>query len=255
VGALGHYLEQEGIATTQISLVREHTVALAPPRALWVPFMLGRPFGVPGDAAFQRRVLLAALALLERPAASGTVLEDFPEDAPYDDLGPEPEGLSCPVSFPGPYRPGEATLAEQFADEAAQLQAWYELAVRHRGRTALGVTGLPVAELVAHAASWLGDAPRPPFQAGLTAGAALKLVCDEIKTYYYEALSAQPGRHSSEDMQRWFWMHTAAGRVFLALRDKAAVSTDPSMESLARLSLVPRAVELALLAQTGGKAG
>jgi len=50
-------------------------------------------------------------------------------------------------------------------------------------------------------------------------------------------------------------MHTAAGRVFLALRDKAAVSTDPSMERLARLSLVPRAVELALLAQTGGKAG
>ena len=49
--------------------------------------------------------------------------------------------------------------------------------------------------------------------------------------------------------------HTAAGQVFLALRDKAAASTDPSMDSLARLSLVPRAVDLILQAHVGGKAG
>ena len=61
MSALGHYLEEEGIATTQISLIREHTEAMKPPRALWVPFVLGRPFGVPNDAAFQRRVVLAAL--------------------------------------------------------------------------------------------------------------------------------------------------------------------------------------------------
>ena len=83
MGALGHYLEAEGIATTQISLVREHTEALAPPRALWVPFMLGRPFGAPGNPGFQRKVLLAALGLLERHSDSGgPVLEDFQEDAP-----------------------------------------------------------------------------------------------------------------------------------------------------------------------------
>ena len=105
MGALGHYLEQEGIATTQVSLVREHTAALAPPRALWVPFMLGRPFGVPHDADFQRNVLVATLKLLERD--QGPVLEDYPVDAPYDDLGAEPEGLACPVSFPG--RPAEGT--------------------------------------------------------------------------------------------------------------------------------------------------
>ena len=50
-----------------------------PPRALWVPFIMGRPLGVPKDAAFQRRVLLAALNLLE--SASGPVVVDYPEDA------------------------------------------------------------------------------------------------------------------------------------------------------------------------------
>ena len=80
MSALGHYIETAGIATTGISLVRDHTERMRPPRALWVPFELGRPFGAPGDAGFQHRVLAAALALLDAP--SGPVLADFPDDAP-----------------------------------------------------------------------------------------------------------------------------------------------------------------------------
>ncbi len=61
---------------------------MKPPRALWVPFELGRPMGVPNDQALQRRILLAALKLLE--AGSRPILEDFPEEAPVpkggDDL-------------------------------------------------------------------------------------------------------------------------------------------------------------------------
>ena len=57
MGALGRFVESGGIATTGISLVREHSERMRPPRALWVPYPLGRPFGVPGDAAFQSAVL------------------------------------------------------------------------------------------------------------------------------------------------------------------------------------------------------
>ncbi|MEC7303801.1 MAG: selenoprotein B, partial [Pseudomonadota bacterium] len=80
MSALGHYLEAEGLPTTQISLVRMHTEVIQPPRALWVPFELGRPFGTRCEAAFQRRVISAALALFE--SESGPVMKDFPEDAP-----------------------------------------------------------------------------------------------------------------------------------------------------------------------------
>lgn len=79
MGALGHYLEEEGIPTTQISLIREHTVFIRPPRALWVPFELGRPLGRPGDPDFQLDVLRAAFTLLESP--TGPVLRDFPTEA------------------------------------------------------------------------------------------------------------------------------------------------------------------------------
>ena len=64
MSALGHYLEEEGIATVAIALIRPQAENTKPPRALWVPFELGRPFGPPNDPAFQKRVLLAALGML-----------------------------------------------------------------------------------------------------------------------------------------------------------------------------------------------
>ena len=247
MSALGHFLEQEGIATVSISLIREHTAALAPPRALWVPFMLGRPLGVPNDARFQSRVLRAALGLLTRPA--GPLIEDFAEEAPYEDLGAEPEALNCPVSFPRMRT--EGALAERLDDEISQLRAWHEVATRHRGRTTLGLTGLAPAALGEFLSTWVGAQPRATFREGLASAAALKQASDELKAYYYEAKAVQPGRHSPTEMQNWFWTETAAGAVFLAIRDKAARSGDPSMQGLGSLSLVPRAVQAMLNARSG----
>ncbi|MFT5449177.1 MAG: D-proline reductase (dithiol) PrdB, partial [Gammaproteobacteria bacterium] len=93
MSAIAYYLEDEGIATTGISLVRENTASFQSPRFLWVSFPLGRPLGAPGDSAFQHRVIAHALDLLRRP--SGPVLEDFDEDMPADTA----EAFVCPVSF------------------------------------------------------------------------------------------------------------------------------------------------------------
>ena len=94
MGAVSHFLEDEGIATTGISLVRVNTERMELPRFLWVPFELGRPFGAPHEPDFQRRVLRAALGLLERRDGP-VVLEDFPDDAPVVD-DDEADGWSCP---------------------------------------------------------------------------------------------------------------------------------------------------------------
>jgi hypothetical protein len=80
VGALAHYLEAQGIPTTQISLIREHTETIRPPMALWVPFELGRPQGAAENPGFQRRLPLATLKLLDAP--NGPILLDFPDEAP-----------------------------------------------------------------------------------------------------------------------------------------------------------------------------
>jgi hypothetical protein len=68
-------IEREGIATVSISLLREVTEAIKPPRALFVPFPMGCPLGAPHDAALQHRVISAALSLLER--SDVPVLEEF----------------------------------------------------------------------------------------------------------------------------------------------------------------------------------
>ncbi len=211
-------------------------MAINPPRALWVPFILGRPFGVPGDAAFQRRVLLAALRLLETPA--GPVLEDYAEDAPRPDAA-EMHGVACPVSFGRAADAGD--LGAGLAREIEELAPWHDLAEKRRARTTTGLSGLPMDQAAQLVASYLNSAPAPN-PAGMSAGETLKIVCDDIRAYYYEAAAAQPGNPDAEAILRWFWHDTAAGRAFLALQKICLASGDKSLQVLGGNSLVPRAI-------------
>jgi hypothetical protein len=68
-------IERAGMATVSISLLREVTSILTPPRALFVPFQMGYPLGEPNNAPSQHRIIAAALGLLERDDVP--VLEGF----------------------------------------------------------------------------------------------------------------------------------------------------------------------------------
>jgi hypothetical protein len=71
-------IEKLRIPTVSITLLREVTGRVEPPRALAVDRPLGYPLGAPHDAALQKRIILAALELLSRPV-SGPLLVDFHE--------------------------------------------------------------------------------------------------------------------------------------------------------------------------------
>lgn len=240
MSAIGWYLEAQGIATVSISLIREHSVALKAPRALWVPFILGRPLGAPNAPEFQKRVLLEALQLLQEN--QGPVLKDFNEEAPVDELGLYSETLVCPVSFPRKMQEGE--LDSRLLNEIGQLQAWHSLAVQVKGGSTTGITGCSPQELGQFIASWLGDQPSQSLkELAYPPAALLKLATDELKAFYYEAKSVQPGKHSAQSIQDWFWFETTAGEVFLALKTKVSSMEDPSFKGLATTSLVPRVVQ------------
>lgn len=64
VGLIQGIIEKAGIPTVSVTLLREITERVAPPRALFVDFPLGYPLGAPNDAALQTRIILAAFALL-----------------------------------------------------------------------------------------------------------------------------------------------------------------------------------------------
>lgn len=76
-------LERAGIRTVCLQLLREVAEKVRPPRALFVPFNHGYPLHRPHDPAAQRRVIEAALRLLEEPEAEPPLLRDYepPGDA------------------------------------------------------------------------------------------------------------------------------------------------------------------------------
>lgn len=61
-----------------MSVKREITEVVRPPRSLFMRWPFGRPFGEPDNKAMQLTVMLAALDLFERAKHAGHI-----EDAPW----------------------------------------------------------------------------------------------------------------------------------------------------------------------------
>jgi len=75
VGLIQRAIEYSGIATVSLSLLREITEKIRPPRALFVPFPLGYPLGEAHNVELQTRIIRAALAL--PPRTDTPVLEAY----------------------------------------------------------------------------------------------------------------------------------------------------------------------------------
>jgi hypothetical protein len=222
VSGLAHYFEDTGLATVIVALVREHVVSMRPPRALWVPFELGRPFGQPAQVGLQQRVLRAALALLQRPAA-GPLIEDFITQE------------SFPVNH-GWRFPGELESGTVRTEAAAVMLVWQRACVR-LGRTTVGISGLAPEIAVEFVARYLSPDPLPNPK-GMAPVARVRFAIDDIKAFYLEAALAQGGHPSSQQLADWFWNETLAGNMIREFQDKALASDDVNLNRIAG-SLVP----------------
>ena len=194
--------------------MREHTETVRPPRALWVTFELGRPLGIPDDPPFQRRVVKAALDLLER--TDGPLIADYPEHVPEVDrfqrLGlpdqsrAEPRPTRWPPRSTG-WRPG--TTAR----------------VTALGRTTVGVSGLDMPAAGALVSARARTATCREAQ-------ALKEAIDDLRAYYLEAASAFPDPGTAATRKKWFWDETSArqgdpGAAAHARRQRRPATQDP----------------------------
>ena len=199
MGATSHFLENEGIATTGISLVRVNTEQMQLPRFLWVPFELGRPFGAPNEPDFQRRVLRSALELLER--SDPVILEDFPDDALT--TADAAVGWVCPVSFPAPAE-DERELVREVLAELRRLAPWHEAYVAERGRSAAAASGLEHEQIVRGLGGLASGIDHPSVSTDLPLKEWVRLGCDDLRTWYMEAGQGQPGQASSLGLRDCF---------------------------------------------------
>ena len=225
MSALAHWLEEEGIATTVIALVRLHAEKVRPPRALWVPFELGRPLGPPNDAAFQRRVLSAALQLLESATEHGQIV-DFDDDDPD---GADDPDWTCPVSGG----------ASDLAAEVAAVRPHYERAVASFERTTVGLASVPIEAAATFLAAYAIDETAERPRTGMAPASLMRFCADDLKAFYLEAAASGDGTPSSRQMTDWFWHRTIAGSTIKTIMRGSADSADKQRQALGVKSIVP----------------
>jgi hypothetical protein len=226
---LARALEAQGVATTSISMVREHTEKVKPPRALFVPFPFGHALGRPNDPDLQHRVLKAALELLAAPA--GPVLSDFLDDA---EAGIEP---------PAPAQASAITPAASTSDDPAmettQMRQYHaQWLARSGGRTAFGLSGIPATRLrgvIRFLQTFADgqDADMPERRADVPLPNFIRYCADDLKTLYYEGRMAMKPAAGGDDVGRWFWGETAAGQLLRRVRDRLDASEDKNWKAAA----------------------
>lgn len=225
---LARAIEEAGLPTSAIVLIKEQAERVKPPRALFVPFPFGFALGKPGDSEFQHRVLAAALDLFK--SESAPVLAAFPEDAD------------------GPVRLIQASAARvdvsthidiEPADEVTALRGYYERWVEdHDGRTGVGISGVPHRQ-------WRGlmkylyafahgeETTYAEMPEGITELRFLKLVADDLKSFYMEARMCQRPEQQDNDLQSWFWAETAAGTMLAKIAARLNASDDQTTKRAA----------------------
>lgn len=184
---------------------------------------------------------MSALKLLE--AETGPILEDFPEEA--SNIEGEVTALSCPVNFrqPDVILTETEKLCSSFKKEMASMRPWYDLAVKKRGRTTVGVSKIELDNLGDFICSFLkGEMPENP-RDDIALPYTLNLATDDVKAYYFEAVTSQPGQESpsNEVLSNWFYDETVAGKVMFSLRDLGKKSDDMLMKILGTILVIPAA--------------
>ena len=68
----------------------------------------------------------------------------------------------------------------------------------------------------------------------------MRLACEDVRSWYHEAATAQPGAANPRELRDWFWGETAVGRFYLTLQPVLAKHADERVRQVATGQFVPR---------------
>jgi len=199
---------------------------MAPPRALWVPFELGRPVGPPANPEFQHEVLEQALRLVE--TAGNTTIEDFAKN--------DPRAVACPA-WSAPALKDHATIAE----ECAELKPSYQCQCVDKSRTSVGVAKIPITELATLFDEVYTQNSFQKLREDISENLMFRLAIDDLKAYYIEAALADHNSPSSQQLYDWLWQDTLLGRQLRELRHRFMCSGDAKINDIGTKFTVPHA--------------
>ncbi len=183
---------------------------------------------------------MQALQLLERP--SGPVLEDYPHDAAGDDAETTP--VACPVNFftpPALGMEGQALLLQNFRTEAATMKTWHAISCEKTARSTAGISGLDLLGIAELFTDFVTNTLVDAEVDGQRLSDVLRVAAEDLRTYYFEAASAQPGQSTNPmALADWFWGETCAARVINEVRKGCLKSEAKDMLLVGKLLLIPR---------------
>lgn len=156
--------------------------------------------GKPNDPAFQRDVLDAAFALLEREV--GPVLETFPDI--IEDEAESP--ASCPLP------PRHDPDLHPAADEAQALRPAYDRSVAERGGRTLVGRVIGPDDVPDAVAAFARVADGVPWRDAEIPGNPIQ-VAHDIRSYYEEAALALAHVPEARAAESWFFQVTEAGKA------------------------------------------
>jgi hypothetical protein len=271
VSVIQRQIEAKGVTTVCLSLFRPFTEAAKPPRALWVPFAFGRPFGAPNNRSIQLKVIRSAFDLLLRER--GPVLEELVLNADEDHLdarhqtagkscGPKGCNFDDALSSPddtqgGPTIPAYDGNFDSVREELRRLGRYHAAYLEQSsGRTQVGHSGtspsmIEVAAQFVHRYVMKEEGLELPSSAPELPNADLQLqknlfvrLCtDDLKAYCLEARLAEQGSsENAADYNDWLWFRAKVGSLIAAARDRVIETTDRGRDPnwiLAR-AMVPR---------------
>jgi hypothetical protein len=206
---LSHVFEAAGLTTVALGSQRNQIERTAPPRGLFCDFPLGRPLGVPGDAAFQHRVLAHAFDLVTN--ATAPAFEIFAESIVDDGEA----AVSCPLP------PRHNSSLAPAVDEARGLRPAYDRAVAAQGGfggRAGAVRGLSPEQIPDAISAFVRIAEGTPWKDAGVPGVPAR-VAQDIRGYYETAaLALIEHTPAAWETTRWFLHHTEAGKAIKGAR-------------------------------------
>jgi D-proline reductase (dithiol) PrdB len=225
VSTIARIFEERGLSTIAISLVREHTSKINPPRAVFVPFPFGLPLGHPGNAVEQRAVLDLAFSALN--AETGPVLLDFVDPSEAAEAG-------APIQASDVQLAPEATALD-LATEVTLMRRYWEQHRARTGRTGVGLSRVAperfrgiVRFLEAYLADQSADAAERPDD--MTKLVFVRSAVEDLRVLYAEARMETHQKETSEQRLRWVLGETALGAFLRKLGDAMNASDDPAMK-------------------------
>jgi len=133
----------------------------------------------------------------------------------------------------------DSELTRSLVQEIGQIAPWYELAVDQRQRTTVGISELDILDAARFLSDFIEDPSSPSPRPEMEVGPMLKHTCEDLKAFYSEAMSAQPGMSSSLVVENWLWNETVLGKVLWNFREEHVDDPDSYIGYLAQRGLIP----------------